>query len=174
MSNSPTPTRFLRRQGDSFQVIINTHVEPTTDEEREYGPVRVTGRRPLDEPVATIQPSVRSDVRSGSSIYQVFDAQGAYLASGNDPVALAKRLADGEFDNDFRFEITTNPEPDDPGSTHFLVQYSVPSQREMIHLTTGDPYGFIEAARERQAVPDLEDRLALYAEREDREREAAR
>lgn len=67
-------------------------------------------------------------------------------------------------DTDFRFEITVNPEPDDPSTTHFVEVFGVPSGERLEAFTTGDPYGAVEAAREAQAIP-FEERMALYADR---------
>lgn len=76
---------------------------------------------------------------------------------------VARRLAEGEFDDDFRFEIYPWDEPE-MGCTHTLVQIATPSQIEVERFTTDDPYGNIEAAREAQAIP-FEERMAIYADR---------
>jgi hypothetical protein len=77
-------------------------------------------------------------------------------------------IADTEPE-DFRFEITANPEPDDPSSLYYVRQIALPGaawhvETVIDEFVTGDPYGLVEAARERQAIPDLEERLAYYAE----------
>lgn len=65
---------------------------------------------------------------------------------------------------DFRFEITRNPEPDDPSTLYFVEVFAVPSGERLESFTTSDPYGAVEAAREAQAIP-FEERMALYADR---------
>lgn len=80
------------------------------------------------------------------------------------PVGIAKRLAEGEFDDDFRFAIYPWEEPE-MDATHTVVHISTPSQIVIDTFTTNDPYGAVEAAREAQATPDLEERWAMYAER---------
>lgn len=76
-------------------------------------------------------------------------------------------LADTEPE-DFRFEIVANPEPDSPSDLYLVTQIALPGAAWPIETVidrfhTGDPYGFIEAARERQEYPELEDRLNYYA-----------
>lgn len=85
-------------------------------------------------------------------------------------------MADLRSADDFFFTITPLEEPEF-GETHLLVMTEwiiappdetwpvetlVPGA-EIERLNTGDPYGFVEAARESQAVP-LEERLDRYAE----------
>lgn len=82
---------------------------------------------------------------------------------------VAERLRNGSFDNDFRFEITENPEPDDPASMYFVRQIATPSQQVLEAFTTDRPYDAVEAAREAQ-VFSLEERWAMDAEREAAER----
>lgn len=79
---------------------------------------------------------------------------------------------------DFRFEITPWDEPE-MGCTHTVrvielvleppnADWPVETVRDgdvIESFTTDDPYGAVEAAREVQAMPDLEERWALYAER---------
>lgn len=79
---------------------------------------------------------------------------------------------------DFRFEIVALEEPE-VGCTHLVRVISLvevpPDERwpvativdgEVLEtFTTDDPYGAVEAAREVQAIPDIEERWALYAER---------
>lgn len=69
---------------------------------------------------------------------------------------------------DVRFEITANPEPDQPGDEYLLEVIELPGpvwhvETVIDSFFTSDPGGFIEAWRERQAMPDLETRLAHYA-----------
>jgi hypothetical protein len=155
MNNSPT--RFLRPTPTGFDVYIEDPVF-TPDPEDPYPAPRTVGKRTPGEPVATI-------VRFADDSYQLRSADGRSLATGKDPKGLAYRLAGGSFDYDFRFEVTTNPEPDSPSDLFFIQEIGVPSQMVHDSWTTGEPYEYIAAARERQAVPDLEDRLELYAER---------
>lgn len=72
---------------------------------------------------------------------------------------------------DFRFDIRALPEPE-IGCTHLVIVIAhrglgdgTDDIEEIERLYTDDPYGYVEAARERQAMPDLEERLAYYAER---------
>lgn len=56
--------------------------------------------------------------------------------------------------SDFRFEITANPEPDDPMSTHLVEIFDVETGKLLERHITGDPYGMVEAAREVQEAQD--------------------
>lgn len=71
---------------------------------------------------------------------------------------------DAVFEDDVRFEVVRNPEPDDAASTHWLGMYSHHTGELIESHITGDPYGFIEAFREVQCIP-LEERLDMYAAR---------
>lgn len=173
MSNAHLPYRALRPQADgSFHVIIDTHREMTQaqiDSELEhigYLP-EYKGRRPLGEPVAEIKPSPMTYIGTGGADFQMYELVGdgsrRFLADGYDPVGLAKRLADGEFDHDFRFEYVANPEPDQPSDMYFISRFATPSQQELESFTTDDPGREIGAARYCQTVP-LEERWAADAE----------
>lgn len=90
-----------------------------------------------------------------------------------DPVNVAHRLAEGEFDNDFRFEIVTNPEPDQPSNMYFVSQIATPSQIVTEAFTTDDPYSAVEAAREAQMFT-FEERLGEFGLEWQREQREAR
>lgn len=66
--------------------------------------------------------------------------------------------------DDVYFKVEANPEPDDAASTHWLGMYSHLTDELVESHITGDPYGFIEAMREAQAIP-MEERWAMYADR---------
>lgn len=72
--------------------------------------------------------------------------------------------------DDVRFTVTANPEPDDPGSTHLLEMYSIATGELVERHITGDPYGFIEAFRETQNY-SLEERLGEFGLEWEREQE---
>ncbi len=65
--------------------------------------------------------------------------------------------------DDFRFIITAWDEPE-LGCTHTVIRVD-DRGFEAERFTTDDPYGAVEAFREYQAMPDLEERLNYYAER---------
>lgn len=70
---------------------------------------------------------------------------------------------------DFRFEITALDEPE-MGCTHFVRMIEFPGpdwpcETVIESFTTDNPYGAVEAARELQAYPDMEERFAMYYER---------
>lgn len=85
--------------------------------------------------------------------------------SDADPVNVAHRIAEGEFDDDFRFDISDAPDED---GNYWLEQIATPSQTSLYSSLMHDPYGFVAAERqcqaERRAFPELEDRLDHYAE----------
>lgn len=100
----------------------------------------------------------------GADIFILADEVRKLTSAQGELLDIARRLAEGEFDNDFRFEITRNPEPDDPASMYFVAIYATPSQQVTERYTTDRPYDDVAAAREAQAIP-FEERMALYAER---------
>lgn len=79
-----------------------------------------------------------------------------------DVARVALRIADGEFDNDFRFEYSLNPEPSSNADLYFITRYATPSQKVIDSWTTEDPGAAIEAAREAQ-IFSLEERFDIYA-----------
>lgn len=72
-------------------------------------------------------------------------------------------------ENDVRFEVHVNPEPDFPDSTHTLVMFDLKTGEELESHRTGDPYGFIEAFREAQMFEaegyDQQQRIEFYEAR---------
>lgn len=80
-----------------------------------------------------------------------------------DVARVALRIAESEFDNDFRFEYSLNPEPSSNADLYFITQIATPSQKVIDSWTTEDPGAAIEAARETQLY-SLEERWAMDAE----------
>lgn len=139
--STTTTTRFLRRIGiDSYEAHINGYV------------------------AAIIW-------RAGNSTDDPFgaaftDPDKTLLGYDSDPVRLATRIVDGEFDSriaDARCEVISWNDQE-MGCTHTVVIYAHPSQQEIDRFTTDDPHGAIEALREVQAIP-TEERWAIYAAR---------
>jgi hypothetical protein len=112
-----------------------------------------------DHPVAR----VRKVMRYGYNHFDIEDFHGAKLGEVINRWDIGPKIANGDFDNDFRFVITANPEPDDPASLYFVSMIATPSQKVIESFTTDDPYSAVEAAREVQAFPDPEEREAYYA-----------
>lgn len=78
------------------------------------------------------------------------------------------------YDNDVRFVIERNPEPDDPASTHYVEVIDNVTDEVLERHITGTPYEMVEAYREAQEYT-LEERLGPYGldwqrEQEDRAR----
>lgn len=67
-------------------------------------------------------------------------------------------------EQDIRFEIEKNPEPDDPSNLYFVRVFDWRTGKELESYTTDDPYAGVEAAREAQEYT-LEQRFDMYAER---------
>lgn len=88
----------------------------------------------------------------------------ATVTGTTDAGAVAARIAAGEFDNDFRFEIRENPEPSSNADLYFMTQYATPSQQLIDSFTSEDPGRTVESAREAQEFT-LEERFDMYAER---------
>lgn len=140
MSTSAT-TRFLRPTGiDSYEVHINGYV------------------------AATIwRAANNTDDPFGAAFT---DPDKTRLGYDSNPVRLATRIAEGEFDSkieDARFEVITCDEPE-MGRTHTVVIYAHPSQQEVDRFTTDDAHGAVEAFREVQTTP-IEERWAIYGAR---------
>lgn len=164
-----TTSRYLRSIGpNKWAVIIDTHTAEDEQPDPDYGVIPVTGRRPLGEPVATIEP-----LRPGGNVLGI-RINGVFAeAADTSPVTLAERIADGEFDDDFRYEYFRHPEPDSPSDLYVMTRYATPSQKELERFSTDDPGREVEAAREAQ-THSLEERLGPYGlewEREQRDRQ---
>lgn len=97
------------------------------------------------------------------SIYILADEVRLLATVTDTAISVGARIADGEFDNDFRFEYTLNPEPSSNADLYFITQYATPSQKVIDSWTTEDPGAAIEAAREAQLY-SLEERWAMDAE----------
>jgi hypothetical protein len=135
-----TPTsisRFLRPTGiDEYEVHINGYVAAT---------IWRVGNR-TDDPFGAA----------------FTDPDNSFLGHDANPLRLAMRIADGEFDskvNDARFEIIPWDEPE-MGCTHTVVIYAHPSQQEVERFTTEDPHGAVQAFREVQMIP-MEERWEM-------------
>lgn len=78
---------------------------------------------------------------------------------------VGRRIAEGEFDDDFRFNIS---DASDEDGNYWLEQIATPSQTPLYSSLMRDPYGFVAAERQCQAeraeFPDLADRFDHYAE----------
>jgi hypothetical protein len=73
---------------------------------------------------------------------------------------------------DFRYEIERNPEPDDPATLYYVRVYGIETGDLLEAFTTDDPGREIEAAREVQEIQDERhpDGTPVYAiERHDAE-----
>lgn len=141
MTTSATATRFLRSTDiDSYEVHINGYH------------------------AATIW---REDNDSDRSFAAAFpDPDNTLLGHDSNPIRLATRIADGEFDSkiaDVRFAVLPCDDPE-MGCTHTVVIYAHPSQQEVDRFTTDDPYGAVQAYREVQTIP-MDERWAIYAAR---------
>lgn len=144
--NSTETSNFLRPLGnDQYAVFIDGEQVATFDIRLEEGRFTYTERVYI----------------TGTDNQVIADVE----INGEDShVRLAQRLADGEFDNDFRYEITPNPEPSEPADLFFVRRIATPSQKVIESFTTDDPYRDVEAAREVQNIP-MEERWDMYAER---------
>ena len=69
---------------------------------------------------------------------------------------------------DVRFEIEALDEPD-VGATHFVAIIDNDTGETLETHITDNPYGMVEAHREVENMPSLEDRLHMEYERECRE-----
>lgn len=78
------------------------------------------------------------------------------------------RFLDDTGAEDFRYEITANPEPDDPASMYFVARFDWRTGAEIEAFTTDDPYRDVEAARLSQrhpyGGPDHDERLHMDAD----------
>jgi hypothetical protein len=72
---------------------------------------------------------------------------------------------EAQFPADFAFEITANPEPDEPANMYFVRMYDPATLTTLDNYTTDRPYDDVEAAREVQAFPDFEERMDYYESR---------
>lgn len=161
--------KFLRRLAPAkWAVIIDTHVAPTPPADDDYDPYwdrPITGQRLLGDVVAII---VQVSPVDFPDVFDIYVDRGEVVklaeVSGTCLRDLARRIGEGEFDDDCRFEYSENPEPSFPGDRFHITQYAIPSQRVVDSFTTHDPGDVIASCREAQTTT-LEERFAVYADR---------
>jgi len=74
-------------------------------------------------------------------------------------------------EDEYRFEIDRNPEPDFPGDLYFVRRIHVGTGAIVESFSTDDPYAAVEAFRICQATP-FEERHAPFGPEWEREQEA--